>query len=448
MKPHISLHLFLLCVAAPALRAIDPALAAGPLDITPTYVDQLVAEACASNPALQAAEVRVQAADSAIAAVRTWEDPTASFGIWTSGPGGFASSAQGNLVYGIDQKLPLHGLPDLKRKAAEAEAARDQFAADYAAQRLRRDLQVALDNLALAGRQAEIAEQDVAWLDTTLAAVDGRYRVGRAAQVDWLGVQAARAMAGDDLTTQQQQREHGAFALNRLLNRDLHAPWPPVAEPPLQPALYYTPALVGAALAAEPKLRIMRQESVSAKAAADLIRRERLPDVSVGIQAWQYSGDGGIRQGMATVSFSVPWVNRGKYDDDWRRGQERKRASDLAAQDYGLSIREELHHHIVDLDAARRRALLYRDQLIPLIRQTLESAQAAWEHDVGPFRDILDAHRTLLTDELALARALTDQNSVLAEISLLTGSRDISTLVALAGDPASDHAGHASGKSQ
>ena len=132
----------------------------------------------------------------------------------------------------------------------------------------------------------------------------------------------------------------------------------------------------------------------------------------------------------------------------WRRDQQRKRASDLAAEDHALSVREELHHHIVDLDAARRQAVLYRDQLIPLTEQTLASAQAAWEHNLGPFQDILDAHRMLLADQLALARALTEQDSLFAEISFLTGSRDTGTLIALGGEPAPDHDGHISENSK
>ncbi len=402
-----------------------------------------MAEAQGRNPALQAAGARVQAANSSVAAVRTWEDPTASFGVWAPGSGGFQSSQQGNLVYGLDEKLPLHGRPELMRKVAAADASREQFAADLETQKLRRDLSVALDELALAGFEAEIAERDLAWLDATLAVVDHRYRVGQAAQVDWLKIEMSRAMAGNDLTTKESERDHGAFALNRLLNRDLHAPWPRVAVPSLGPPISYAPQLVGAALAAEPQLRVLRQESVSAQAAADLTHRERLPDVSVGIQAWQYSGDGGFRQGTATVSFSLPWLNRSSYDSEWRRDQERKRASDLAAEDHALSVREDLHHHIVDLDAARREALLYRDQLIPLAEQTLASAQAAWEHNLGPFQDILDAHRMLLADQLALARSLTDQNNLLAEVSFLTGSREPAALVALGGEPASDLGGHA-----
>jgi cobalt-zinc-cadmium efflux system outer membrane protein len=433
--------LILLAAGSPGLRA-ESMPASDRVDITADFVDRLVLEAQRQNPGLQAAGARAEAATASVEGVRTWEDPTASFGVSEPSSRGFQSSEEGNLIYGIDQKLPLYGRPDLRRKVAAADASREQLAAGYETQKLRRDVQVALDGLALAGREAEIAEEDLGWLDATLAAVDHRYRVGEASQVDWLKIQTERAMAGDDLTTKEREREHSAFALNRLLNRDLHARWPQVAVPPLQPPIYYSTPLVDAALAAEPQLRVMRQESVSAQAAADLTRRQRLPDVSVGVEARQYSGDGGIREGTATVSFTVPWLNRSRYDDDWRRDQQRKRASDLAATDYALSVREELHHHVVDLDAARRQAVLYRDQLIPLTQQTLSSSQTAWEHGLGPFQDILEAHRMLLADQLALARALTDQATFLAEISFLTGTRDTGTLVALAGNPASDHDGH------
>ncbi len=430
--------LVLLSAAPPGLLADEPPPTPDRVEITSGLIDRLVAEARSRNPALQAAEARTEAAAAAAAAVRTWEDPTASFGLWDSTPRGMPASQEGNLVYGLDEKLPLYGRPDLARKIAAAGATRSQLAAEYETQKLRLDLQVSLDGLAISGREEEIAEEDLAWLGATLAAVDHRYRVGQASQVDWLRIQSARAVAGNDLKNREHDRDHSVLALNRLLNRDLHASWPRVSIPPAGPPIYYTSRLVDAALAAEPEIRVMRQESASAEAAAELTRSMRLPDVSVGFEARQYSGDAGFREGTATVSFSVPWLNRGRYDDDWRRDRQLKRASDLAAADYALSVREELHHDILDLDAARRQALLYRDQLIPLATQTIASAQVEWERNLGSFQDLLDTHRMLLADELALDQALVKQNTLLAQISFVTKSRDLGTLVDLAGSPPSD----------
>jgi outer membrane protein TolC len=440
MKPFfLSISVLLLSVS-PALAGPDESTPSrNAIAVTPKLLDRLQAEAEGGNPALRAAEVRTEASNAAVSSVRTWDDPTASFGISEPSSRGFQSSEEGNLIYGIDQKLPLYGRPDLMRKVAEAQAAGVKYSADLQTQQMRRDIDVGLSRLALADREAEIAEEDLSWLDATLDAVDHRYRVGQASQVDWLKVQTARAMAVDTVKTKEQERSHGAFSLNRLLNRPLHEPWPVIEIRRLQPQVYYTERLVDAALEAEPELRVLHQESASAEAEADLTRRQRLPDVSVGLQARQYSGDGGIREGTAVVSMSLPWLNKGKYDDDWRRDRLRKQASDLAATDHALSVREQLHHHIVDLDAARRQAELYRDQLIPLTSQTLASAQSSWEHNLGSFQDILDAHRMLLGDKLVLAQALTDQATMLAELSLLTGSRDTQKLVELAGTPPAEH---------
>jgi outer membrane protein TolC len=402
--------------------------------ITPELLDRLVNEARAHSPGLQAAAARMAAAGAAVAAVRTWEDPTATVGFTKPTPRGLMASQDGNLMYEVDQKLPLYGKPDLIRRQAAADASREQYAADFEAQKLRRDLGVALIQLALGDLEVDFARRDLAWLAATSSSVDHLYRVGGARQVDWLKVETAQAVAGDALRTSTIERAHGAVALNRMLNRDLHAAWPRFAVPAVLPDIPYTPRLVEAALAAEPELRIMRQESVSAEAAADLTRRQRLPDVSVGLQAWQYTGDAGIREGTVTVSFSVPWLNRGKYDDDWRRDRQRQRASELAADDYALSVREELHHHIDSLDAARREAALYRDQVIPLTRQTLASAEAAWDQNLGPFQDVLDAHRMLVSGQLSLAQARADQATMIVEIALLTGARDAEGLLALAGD--------------
>ncbi len=441
MKPfHYKLTASLIVLAGPfGLFAGEPTSNSEAIDINSELVDRLMLEAQGRNPAVQAAGARADAAHAAVAGVRTWDDPTASFGLWASSSRGFSSSEQGNLVYGLEQRLPLYGRPDLQRKVAASDASKEELASEFVDQKLRRDLTVALIGVALSDREAEVAEQELSWLDATLEAVDHRYRVGQASQVDWLKIQTARALATDDVKTREHEREHGAFALNRILNREFHAHWPKVTVPALQPALYYTPQLVDAVLAGEPQLKVMRQESLSAQAAADLTRRQRLPDVSVGLEARQYSGDGGFREGTATVSFTVPWLNKDKYDSDWRRDQHRKRASDFAATDYSLSVREELHHNLVNIDAARRRAVLFKDQLIPLTQQTLASAQTAWEHNIGQFQDILDAHRMLLTDEIELARSLSEQGTLLAEISLLTGSRDLGSLFALAGNPAPDH---------
>jgi len=422
----------------PALRAEsasgEPAesVPSAPIAITPDLVDQLLAEARTNNPALQAASARADAAGMGAASTRQWEDPVANIGVIAPASRGQPASQTGDITYGFTQNLPLFGKPELMRRVAAANATGAHLAADYETQKLRRDIVAALNDLALSNRALEIGEQDLSWLDATLAAVDHRYRVGQSSQVEWLKIQTERAKAADEIKTLRLEREHGEVELNRLLNRDLHAPWPTVEISSIQPGLAYTPKLVAAAVAAEPQLKVLNQQTTAAQAAADLTRRMRLPQIGIGVEAYQYSGDGGIRGGTLTVNFSLPWLNGHRYDSDWHRDRALVRASALDAKDYELTIREDLHHAIVDLDAARRQALLYRDEIIPLTEQTLASARAAWAANLGLFQDVLDARRMLLDDQLAFARACAEQGRQLGGLELLTGTRDFSALLELA----------------
>jgi cobalt-zinc-cadmium efflux system outer membrane protein len=423
--------IFSVSLLAPVLRAGSEETPA-PISITPTLVDQLLTEAQANNPALEAASARADAVGMGVASTRQWEDPVANIGWIAPTSRGQPASQTGNITYGFTQNLPLFGKPELMRRVATANATGAQMAANYEIQKLRRDIVAALDDLALANRELEIGEQDLAWLDATLSAVDHRYRVGQSSQVEWLKIQTERAKATDEIKTLRLEREHGEVELNRLLNRDLHASWPKVELPSIQPALAYTPKLADASLAAEPQLKVLHQQTAAAQAAADLTRRMRLPQIGVGVEATQYSGDWGIRGGALTVNISLPWLNGHRYDSDWHRDRAMVRASTLDAEDYALTVREDLHHVMVDLDAARRQALLYRDEIIPLTEQTLASARAAWAANLGLFQDVLDARRMLLDDQLIFARACAEQGRQLGDLELLTGTRDFSALLELA----------------
>lgn len=353
-----------------------------------------------------------------------------SLGLWVPGQQGFSSYQMGNIIYGVEQKLPVFGRPELARDIADAAAAKEKLNVGYETETLRRDLTVALLDLALADESTRLAEEDLVWLETTQAAVDDRFRVGKASQVEWLKIQTERAKAADQLTTTGAMRGRQIAQLNRLLNREMEAPWPAVALPEISGPVPFDGRLVGAALEFAPKLKVMQQEASQDEAVARLTQRNRLPEVGVGLQARQYSGDGEIREATMSVDFSLPWINRRNYDADFRRDKANVRAAQHEAEDYALGIRVEVHHMTVDLDAARRRALLYRDQIVPLTEQTLQSARTAWEANLGTFQDILEARRMLVENRLELAQARAEQGRDLAELTLLTGIYDLPALVA------------------
>src|ERR1035438_9128479 len=100
----------------------------------------------------------------------------------------------------------------------------------------------------------------------------------------------------------------------------------------------------------------MAQEIKQAQAEAELTRKTRLPDVSLGVEGRQYSGDGEFRSGMFTLRFSLPWFNESKYRKDYARDKEKQKTAEQEREDQVLTVREELHHLSVEIEAMRREA--------------------------------------------------------------------------------------------
>ena len=90
--------------------------------LTPAYLGSLAEQLRTNNPSLRALDARVRAANHATNAVRTWDDPRFKFGGVVTTPRGSKLSEDGDLIYGVEQRLPLFGKAEAVRRVARAEA--------------------------------------------------------------------------------------------------------------------------------------------------------------------------------------------------------------------------------------------------------------------------------------------------------------------------------------
>ena len=416
--------------AWPASLLLSLGLTAEPapevLQVTPAAINQMSEELRAAHPALHAARAQADAARAEVAGVRTWADPMLRLG------GMFAEdkmrAEEGDLVYGIEQKLPLFGRPRLTREIAQADLATEEASVEYLWQTLRRDLAQALFRTALVHRKVAIGQEDLVWLGRMVQLTEQRYRTGDSTLVDLLRLQNEHQIRADRLRTDQRQLDHEQLILNRLLNRELTATWPALELPAIAGPVRYTAELVDLALRFEPGLRVRRHAVQQAEARAQLVRRERLPDLYLGAQGRNYSGNGDFRQAEVMLGFSFPWGNAAKYRADRERSRARTLSAEQETADYALDLQEEVHLLTVQIDAARREALLYQDEIVPRSERALESALAAWTANRGLFLDVLDARRLLLEARLRQVRAVTEQYDRLSELVLCCGIGDLEAL--------------------
>src|SRR5438093_678020 len=216
--------------------------------ITTGYINRLVAEARTNNPSLKAADSRVRSATLNADGIRTWEDPMAMFGGSVYSDKGFRPDEDGNLAYGVEQKLPLWGRPKLTRRVAQAETSMREAEVNFRLQQLRGEITKALFVTALAERVVEIGEQDFAWLEATAKATDNKYRAGQAVVADTLQIQNEVAKRNDTLRTDRRRLAHEHFTLNRLLSRNATSSWPLLKLPPVAPAIPLSNKLLALAL--------------------------------------------------------------------------------------------------------------------------------------------------------------------------------------------------------
>ncbi len=410
----------------------SPAGDSNAVPVTPALIGQLAEEIRTNHPALLAAYARTNAAAASVAAVRTWEDPMARIG-------GMAAREEmraedGDLIYGAEQKLPLWGKPKLARRVAQTELATEAAKADYQFQLLRLELAKSAFRLALAHAVVTIGEQDLGWVGTMIGTVEGRYQSGQATLVDVLQIENERAKRQTQLESDRNRLAHEQLNLNRILNRKLEASWPVLSLPTVAEPVIYDKRLVEFAMRYEPKIKLLRQQISQTQAAVDLAQRQRMPDVNVGFEGRNYTGDGSFRQGMMILSMNLPWVNTGKYRQEVKREEARQQAAEYDLADYQLSLQEEVHLLAVKIDAARREALLYQDEVIPRSESALESARFGWEANRNTFRDLLEARRLWLEGRLMHARAVSEQYQMLSELVLCCGIGDLEALQMLANE--------------
>jgi len=399
-----------------------------PVPLTPQFINQLAEELRTNNPALAASAARTNAAARAVSAVRTWDDPMAKVGYMFSDDPAMMRVGDGDLLYGVEQKLPLWGKPAAMRRMARAELNVEVAGGDLKFQALRSDLAKALFRAALASETVTIGELDLAWVEKMQSAADSRYRSGSGSLTEVLRLQNERARRADQLTTTRAQLRQDEFTLNRMLNRAADSAWPKFELPVVAAPVAYSERLLKLARQYEPRLRKMRDEVRVAEAAVDKARRERHPEVSIGVDTRSDSSNGDWRQTEVMMSFSLPWLNRGRYRADIAREEARRKAAEFDVADMELSLRDEVYGLTVKIDAARREALLYRDEILPRSEQALAAAQSAWQSGNGMFLDVLEARRMLLEARLMSARAVTEQWQMLSELVLCCGLADMEAL--------------------
>jgi outer membrane protein TolC len=411
---------FLLAVSGSGVARGEPA----GLSEQPTLGDYL-SFAEEHNPGLRAAYRRWQAAEKSISKAKALPDPRLTYGYFVE-PVETRVGPQ-RQTFGVSQRIPWLGKIGARKQVAShrSDAEREVYAAEKL--RLFHRVKRLYHDLAYLHRAMDITEDNVALLTQLEPIVRSQYQGGAASQSALLKIQVEIARLEDRREGFADQGAAIAAQLNAALGRPADADLPrPVAAP--AESLRVAPEELLAWLEEHnPDLRAMDYRADSEKAAASLAGKSYFPDLSLGFQyieigesAFPGVEDSGKDAMLATVAINLPlWF--GTYKASGEEAQQRYAAARNERDELLNQFAAELHAADYALRDAERRLHLYRRDLLPMARQSLEVTLGAFTAEQVTFLDVVEAERTLLEFDLAHARAVADRGQSLARIEMLVG---------------------------
>lgn len=401
-----------------------------PADVRP-FGDQLTLErlletARRRSPRLAAARASAEAGRSRTSWAGLLPDPSFQLGFMNLSVPGFSADMASSMAPSVtlSQRLPFPGKLAAESRMADRSAEMAEEGAREAWWRVRTRVARAFYELWEVERRLEVLEETRGHLDDFRTAATALYEAGGGQQADMLQahVEVARTDAG--IGRLRAEREAVAARLNGLLDRPADTPLPPAELGPLSARAPSRDTLRRWATEGRPDVVRSRLAVERAGARTDRARREIWPDLRLGVGYGQRSTATGTRR-MASfmVGFDVPvFAGRRQLGQrDEARALEDAARADLAEARAEVDAR--LGELLAELERTRTLVELYREEVLPQARVTVESAFSSYRAGRVDFGTLVDAQTTLNRYEDELHALVADHGRALAELEATTGRR-------------------------
>lgn len=396
-RPTVSCILLLLASAsgAGAQDATSPPPGApGPW----TTLPQVIELARKDNPRFQAARALARARDASRSWAGLLPDPKIQLGMMNLSLPGFGADMPSSMAPAVQvtQVVPFPGKLGLEGKIADRTAEMARADAEESWWTVRSRVAGAFWELYAADRHVEVLGDTKRRLEDFELAARTLYEAGTGRQTDVLQAQVEVARLAADIARARASRIGARARLNALLGRPADTPVPhPVAEglPSAHPrpdslrswAETHRPAV------ARDRLAVERAETRATRAG-----REIWPDLMLGAAYGQRAVAGSVqRMASFTVSFSLP-IFAGRRQlrlRDEAASMESMARAELAETRAGVDAR--VGELTADLDRTGELLRLYREEVLPEARTTVESAFASYRVGAVDFRTLVDAQTAL-----------------------------------------------------
>ncbi len=384
----------------------------------PLRLTDLLREAREKNPELRAAQARVQAASSSVSPAGALDDPMLMVQLWNA-PLDFSNVP---VMVQLSQTLPLGGKRAARRDAAAADAESARANARVQVHDIEVQVASAYFDLFLAERTLEVDDELERLLQTLLKASEARVSTGKGEQVELMRAQGAVIQLRSDRETANDHRSSAWARLSALLDREPAPPAHKTTTPGMLASVPPVAVLRERALHDRPELAGARATIAGAEAQGRLARAADTPDLNVfGAFMHTFRGAGETNFAFAGVQVNLPIFggdkNQPRIAGASAQAEAARQMERALTNRIGSEVAE-THAHVL----AEGHQIELHHQLIPLAKQTVESAESSYIAGRIEFTMVLDSLRDLRMHELDLATHLAMYEQRLAELQRAVGS--------------------------
>ena len=377
----------------------------------------------ANNPAIHQSLRKWGAAKARVTQEAAWEDLKVSGNSRAARFVDVAPNAFTDQMLSVEQVIPLTGKNLVRARIAAADA----VAAFQQARREQLDVlaktRAAYFRLVNAHAQLELNRKNLVSLRQIAEVSRSRYEVGKS--------NAAEPLAAEVETSQLLESEQDILRnisaeqsqLNVLMNRDAFAPLGQPEETQIKSLHISMEQSRELAVFNRPEIKIAQAKVDMERSRLDLSRRNWIPDPAIKVEAQRYNDSAQAASELdAGVSFTVPWVNPGKYSAAVREAKENLAAAQHEFERTNTESLGALRDALEKAHTARHHVDLFRDKLVPQARQAFEANQFAYETGKASFLEWITALRNLRDLEAMAQQHVADYHTALAELEAVVGA--------------------------
>jgi cobalt-zinc-cadmium efflux system outer membrane protein len=344
------------------------------------------------NPQLRALQAEREAADARVLPAGALPDPMFSLNLRGIDPDhpSLAPANVGSTTYAVKQTFPLWGKRALARDVARDQAQASGYERDAVELELQARAEDAYVRYWHARKAVDVIDRMIGLVRQVEELAGVRYALGMAAQQDSIRAQVEQTTLQQGRIERLAARSEAMAALNTVLGRRADAP---LAEPATPPTLIVTDASLTDALArvergSHPELQASAAMATAANRNVALERRNRYPDITVGVGSMQRGNR--IEGYELMLEVQIPFQQRARRERE-REARLREDAA-LARSD---ATRNDLEGRLggawARWSSARERRQLTEKTLLPQSEANFKSAMASYQVGQVDFGTLLAA---------------------------------------------------------